>query len=157
MRDIAVFLTLLGTIPFILYRPWIGVLVLAWLGYMNPHRLAYGFVTDMPVVFIVVIVLLVALLFTSKEERGKIPFSREVIILIIFLIWMFITTIFAVHNAAAWIQWDKVWKIQMIIFPQDIVHHGGSRGQFGPDADSLFWTRRPDHHPSLQHALFLID
>jgi hypothetical protein len=62
MRDIAVFLMLMASLPFVLYRPWYGILVLAWLGYMNPHRLAYGFVTTMPVVFIVFLVLLVSLL-----------------------------------------------------------------------------------------------
>ena len=48
MRDIIVTLAVFGTLPFIFWRPWIGILVWCWLGYMNPHRLAWGFSTSMP-------------------------------------------------------------------------------------------------------------
>ena len=40
MRDIAVTLVIFGALPFILWRPYIGVLVWTWIGFMNPHRLA---------------------------------------------------------------------------------------------------------------------
>ena len=134
MRDIAVFLALIGSLPFVLYRPWYGILVLAWLGYMNPHRLAYGFVTTMPVVLIVFLALLTGLLFAKKEERGKIPVTRETIILIIFIIWMFITTNFAVYSDYAWHEWDKVWKIQVIIFLTMMLINNKER------INALVWT-----------------
>ncbi len=134
MRDIAVFLALIGSLPFILYRPWYGILVLAWLGYMNPHRLAYGFITNMPVVLIVVLTLLTGLLFAKKEERGTIPVTRETSVLIIFIIWMFITTNFAVYSDLAWLQWDKVWKIQVIIFLTMMLINNKER------VNALVWT-----------------
>ena len=31
-----------GSLPFILKRPFWGIMLLAWLGYMNPHKLAMG-------------------------------------------------------------------------------------------------------------------
>ena len=39
MRDIAVTAVVFGLLPFILWRPHIGILVWTWLGLMNPHRL----------------------------------------------------------------------------------------------------------------------
>ena len=48
MRDIAVTLAVFGSLPFILRRPWIGILVWTWLGFMNPHRLAWGFSITLP-------------------------------------------------------------------------------------------------------------
>uniref|UniRef100_UPI003567F853 DUF5935 domain-containing protein n=1 Tax=Neptunomonas sp. TaxID=1971898 RepID=UPI003567F853 len=57
MRDILMVLIVFGSIPFILRKPYIGILMWAWLSYMNPHRLAYGFAYDMPFAQIIALVL----------------------------------------------------------------------------------------------------
>jgi hypothetical protein len=59
MRDIALALFIFGMIPFILMRPFIGLLIWSWLGYMNPHRLCYGFAYSFPWVMLVAIVTLI--------------------------------------------------------------------------------------------------
>jgi len=46
MRDLFVLAVVFGSVPVILARPWIGVLVWSWLAYMNPHRLAWGIARD---------------------------------------------------------------------------------------------------------------
>lgn len=114
MRDIAVTFVVFATLPFILRRPWIGILVWTWLGFMNPHRMAWGFSTEMPFAYIVALTTLVAMLF-SKEEKS-IPWERETVVLALFVGWMLITTIFAVYPALAWVQFEKVIKIQLMIF-----------------------------------------
>ncbi|BAL25896.1 putative O-glycosylation ligase, exosortase A system-associated [Azoarcus sp. KH32C] len=114
MRDIAVTLVVFGTLPFILRRPWIGILVWTWLGFMNPHRMAWGFSTTMPFAMIVAITTLIAML-ASKEEK-RIPWERETVVLMIFVGWMVITTTFAVYPQLAWPQFEKVIKIQLMIF-----------------------------------------
>ena len=73
MRDIALALFIFGTLPCILMRPYIGLLVWSWLGYMNPHRLCYGFAVSFPWVYLVAVVTAASLLF-SKESK-KIPWS----------------------------------------------------------------------------------
>ncbi|MCK0509218.1 putative O-glycosylation ligase, exosortase A system-associated [Aromatoleum anaerobium] len=113
MRDIAVTLAVFGSLPFILRRPWIGILVWTWLGFMNPHRMAWGFSTTMPFALIVALTTLLAMLFSKEEKR--IPWERETVILVLFVGWMFITTIFAVYPGLAWVQFDKVIKIQLMI------------------------------------------
>jgi probable O-glycosylation ligase (exosortase A-associated) len=114
MRDLLVAGIVFGLLPFVLKRPWIGVLLWSWLGYMNPHRLTYGFAFDFPFAMIVALVTIVAFLF-SKEKKEMI-WSRETIVLLIFIGWMLFTTVFAFYPDDSWVQWNKVWKIQLMVF-----------------------------------------
>ena len=114
MRDLLVAALVFGSIPFILYRPWFGIIVWTWLGFMNPHRMAWGFITDMPVAYIVALTTLFALLF-SREPK-KIPWTRESVTLALMVIWMVVTTFFAMYSWLAWPQLEKVAKIQLMIF-----------------------------------------
>ena len=114
MRDILVTLTIFGSLPFILWKPFYGLLVWTWLAFMNPHRMSWGFATTMPFALIVAITTLFSILI-SKEPK-KIPWSRETIVLLVFVVWMGITTVFALYPSLAWEQLDKVWKIQLMIF-----------------------------------------
>lgn len=114
MRDIFVTVVVLGSLPLILWRPFYGIIMWTWLGYMNPHRMAWGFSTSMPFAMMVALTTLVALLF-SKESK-KIPWTRETVLLFLFLLWMALTTAFALYPHLALPQWDKVWKIQVMTF-----------------------------------------
>ena len=114
MRDLFVAGVIFGLIPFIFKRPWVGILLWSWLGYMNPHRLAWGFAYDFPFSMIVGLVTITAFLF-SKEKK-EMPWTRETVVLLIFVGWMLFTTFFAFYPDAAWFQWNKVWKIQLMIF-----------------------------------------
>ena len=48
MRDMFVTGIIFGLLPFVFRRPWLGILLWSWLGYMNPHRLAWGLPTTSP-------------------------------------------------------------------------------------------------------------
>jgi probable O-glycosylation ligase (exosortase A-associated) len=119
MRDIAITLAVFGSLPFILIHPWIGILVWTWLGFMNPHRLAWGFSVTMPFAMIVAITTLVAIYFSREPKK----FSRqpEMVLMLLFLAWMLVTTIMAFYPALAWEQFDKVWKIFLMIFVATLV------------------------------------
>lgn len=114
MRDIAVTLAVFASLPFILKRPWIGILVWSWLGFMNPHRLAWGFSTTLPFAQIVALTTLAAMLF-SKEPK-KLTWTREGVIMLTFLGWTLVTTSFALYPALAWEQFIKVFKILFMIY-----------------------------------------
>ncbi|MFN2338581.1 MAG: putative O-glycosylation ligase, exosortase A system-associated [Gammaproteobacteria bacterium] len=114
MRDIAVTLVIFSLIPLILARPYIGVLVWSWLGYMNPHRLTWGFAYTMPFAMIVALATLTALLMSKEPKR--IPWTRETILLLVLIAWMFMTTVFSLYPWAAWEQWDKVWRIMLMTY-----------------------------------------
>ena len=113
MRDIFIASLIFSLVPFIFKRPWLGILLWSWLGYMNPHRLAWGFAYNMPFSMIVGLVTIVA--FMASKEKKEMPWTREVMVLLMFITWMLFTTIFAFYPDAAWPQWDKVWKIQLMI------------------------------------------
>ena len=114
MRDIVVTLVIFGTLPFILWRPHIGVLVWTWIGFMNPHRLTWSFAYDMPFAMIVALVTLVSLL--MSREPKKIPWARESIVLLIFLSWILLTTMQAMYPWLAWPHFNQIWKIQLMVF-----------------------------------------
>ena len=114
MRDIFVTMIVLGVLPAVLFQPWIGVILWSWIGYMNPHRLAYGFAVDFPFAMLIALFTFVGLVF-SKESK-KMPWTKETVILAMFVLWMFITTNFALHEGLAWDQFVKVFKIQVMTF-----------------------------------------
>ncbi|HSD74752.1 MAG TPA: DUF5935 domain-containing protein, partial [Steroidobacteraceae bacterium] len=64
MRDLLLLLIMAGLMPFILARPTTGVLVWSWLGYMNPHRLTWGFAYNFPFVLVAALATLIAMPFS---------------------------------------------------------------------------------------------
>lgn len=114
MRDIVLALFVFGTIPFILSRPYIGLLVWSWLGYMNPYRLCYGFAITFPWNMMIAVVTLVSLAFST--DKKKIPLSAISVLLFVFLVWTGITTIFAVEPADALAHYELFAKILVMVF-----------------------------------------
>ncbi|MCA9862470.1 MAG: putative O-glycosylation ligase, exosortase A system-associated [Thermomicrobiales bacterium] len=114
MRDLVLACVVFGALPFVLVRPFWGILMLAWLGYMNPHRLAWGFMFDMPVVQIVAIFTLSGMLLSREAKR--MVWSREIVVLVLFVAWMGITTTTAFFPTLAIQQYEKVVKIQILTF-----------------------------------------
>lgn len=114
LRNLLLVIVIFGAIPMILMRPHIGVLVWSWIGYMNPHRLAWGFAFNFPFAAIIGAVTLFGLLISN--ERKKIPMTSVTIVLILFVIWMNVTTLFALDPEEATAHWEKVMKIQLMVF-----------------------------------------
>lgn len=114
MRDLFVTGVVFSVLPFIFRYPWIGILLWSWLSYMNPHRQAWGFAYDMPFAMMTAVVTITAFVFW--KEKKEMVWTRETITLLLFILWMLITTFFALYPEIAWTQWDKVWKIQLMVF-----------------------------------------
>lgn len=112
MRDILVTVLILGTLPFILRRPWIGILVWSWVGYMNPHRLSWGFAYNAPFAMIVAITLFAAMLFSA--EKYRLPWRGQLVIWFAFLAWMSLTTAVALFPDRALPLYTTIMKIQLL-------------------------------------------
>jgi probable O-glycosylation ligase (exosortase A-associated) len=114
MRDLLVLGLVLVSVPVGFFWPWIGTIIFAWLGYMNPHRYAWGVARAFPVAQAVALAVLAGMLFT--RDRGPMPRRPEVILL--FLLWGYftLTTFFALNEHGAWMQWEKVSKILLMTF-----------------------------------------
>jgi probable O-glycosylation ligase (exosortase A-associated) len=112
MRDLVVTLLVFGSLPFIFMRPYIGILVWSWLSYMNPHRLTWGFAYDFPFAQIVAIATFVGLLF--HRERKGLPWTSTLVVWLLFVVWMNVTTPFALNPDEAWSEWNRTMKIQLV-------------------------------------------
>ena len=132
MRDIVLTLVIFAMLPFILWRPYIGVLVWTWIGFMNPHRLTWSFAYDMPFAMIVAVTTLVSLL--MSREPKKIPWTRETILLLIFLAWLLLTTIFAIYPELAWPHLNQFWKILLMVYVTMMLMQSKER------IDQLVWV-----------------
>jgi probable O-glycosylation ligase (exosortase A-associated) len=129
MRDLLVLLLVCASIPLIIMRPWIGVIVWSWLGYMNPHRLAWGFAYDYPfaqVVAAVTLASLVAAIFMGKEKL-RAEGSVTLFLWLALVLWMNLTTLFALMPEEASIAWSRAMKIQLISFVTVFIMHGRDR------------------------------
>jgi putative inorganic carbon (hco3(-)) transporter len=132
MRDIVLTLVIFATLPFILWRPYIGVLVWTWIGFMNPHRLTWSFAYDMPFAMIVAVATLAGLL--MSREPKKIPWTRESILLLVFLAWTLITTIDAIYADLAWPHLNQFWKILLMVYVTMMLMQSKER------IDQLVWV-----------------
>ena len=113
IRDLIVFIIVFGSLPFILKRPYLGILVYAWLGYMNPHRLTWGPAFQFQFAMIVAVTTIVGALLTSQK---RLPRNFTIAVLFTFVIWCGITTQFALNPFGAYSEWDRFLKIQLMIF-----------------------------------------
>ena len=111
MRDILVTALVFGSIPFILLRPWIGVLVWSWLAYMNPHRLTWGFAYDFQFAQVIAVVTLVALVWS--REKKQVPVNGTTITWLLWICWLNVTTFFALFPNMAGPEWERAMKIQL--------------------------------------------
>lgn len=114
MRDVIITLIVFGTLPFVLKRPHIGVLLFSWISYMNPHRLSWGFAYNFPFAAISAIFVFIGL-FVSKENK-KFPITSVTILWLLFILWTCITTYFALIPDDAIMEWKRTIKIQVMVF-----------------------------------------
>jgi probable O-glycosylation ligase (exosortase A-associated) len=114
MRDIAVLAVIFGLVPFILSRPYLGVLAWTWISYMNPHRLTYGIAYEFPVAEVIGGALLTGLVFSREPKR--LPLTPLMGVWVFLIFWMSLTTLFALMPDAASEGWIKMIKIQLITF-----------------------------------------
>jgi probable O-glycosylation ligase (exosortase A-associated) len=114
MRDILLTIIVFASIPFILRAPATGALMWVWISVMNPHTQGWGFATQFPFAFIVAVATLFSLLVTSGPKT--MPLTPVSITLMLFVLWMNVTALFAILPQASQEQWNKVMKIMLMTF-----------------------------------------
>jgi probable O-glycosylation ligase (exosortase A-associated) len=114
MRDIAMFATVFGILPFVLVHPWVGAVTWTWLSLMNPHRLTWGPAFNFPFAALVAGATLVGLVLT--RDRRKLPLAAPVIVLMIFVAWMCLTSLFAIYPDKIGEMFRRVMKIELMVF-----------------------------------------
>ena len=112
MRDVLVTALVLGALPFALRHAWVGVMLWTWLSIMNPHKLTFGFAYDAPFAAAAAGATLISLFVT--RDKVRMAWDPVVKVLIVFVVWMCITTLVSVSPEMAWPQLNKVLKIQLM-------------------------------------------
>lgn len=113
MRDYALFLILIGFIILALYRPWLGVLGLAVLGFMHPQGYGEGFMKTFPAFLI----LFAATTTGYSFERFRLKrwptvhWDWRLVMLALLFGWYFVSTYFALAPYAAREKLMEVLKI----------------------------------------------
>ena len=112
MRDILVTLIVFGSLPLIVKNPVNGVLMWIWISVMNPHTQGWGFATTFPFAFIIAVATLFSVAISRQPKT--LPASGITYTLIAFILWMNVTTLFAIFPVSATQQWNKVMKIMLM-------------------------------------------
>lgn len=112
MRDILVTLIVFGLLPSIFKKPYMGALMWVWISVMNPHTQGWGFATTFPFAAIIAAATTISLLFT--KEPKSLPLTPVIWTFIFFVVWMNVTTIFAIYPDDIYDQWNKVMKIMLM-------------------------------------------
>jgi probable O-glycosylation ligase (exosortase A-associated) len=95
--------------------PFVGLLFWMWLGFMNPHRLTFGWTSNFPWVMLAAVLTIGGWLLSREPKR--VPVSGTALVWIIFVCWCTFTTIFALVPENAWPEWWRFIKVQtMIVF-----------------------------------------
>lgn len=114
MRDLLLAAMVFGALPFVLARPHVGALMWAWIGLMNVHRLAYDFARFFPFAQVVAITTLIAAVLSRR--RLPFPWGPIPVLLILLLIWMSVTTAFAMGPREDVLEtWQHVMKIHLML------------------------------------------
>lgn len=110
MRDILLFLIIVGSIPFIFRRPFFGVLMWCWVSYMLPQSHTWGFMFEFPVAMLIGVTTIFA--FFISNEPKKIALEKPIIWLFVFYIMVFLSWI--LHDKTPFINElaIKVFKVQ---------------------------------------------
>lgn len=113
IRSLLILGVVLGSMAFIVLNPAVGILMWTWMSVLNPHRLAYGFVSNFPLGNLIAGATILGWLI-SKEPK-KLPMHPIVVLLIVYVIWASITTIFA-YDDTAFDKWARFAKIMLLVF-----------------------------------------
>ena len=112
MRDILITLIVFASLPLIIKKPVNGALMWIWISVMNPHTQGWGFATTFPFAYIIAIVTLFSV--ATSNTPKTLPASGITFTLLALVLWMNVTTLFAIFPAASWVQWGKVMKIMLM-------------------------------------------
>ena len=109
MRDWILSVTVVVLLVWTLRYPFVGALAWAWLGVMNPHRLTFGFAYAFP--FSAVVAGVTVLSWIVSREPKRLPNHPLLWVLLAWIVWVTLSTVFALYQDEAWQRWIGVGKM----------------------------------------------
>ena len=120
MRDYALFVILGVLLLLAVARPLWGLGIWVWLSYMSPHRLAYGFIRDMPVVQPAVALTTIAVLFNWKD-RMRWRWTPVTTAWVALIIWITVTWPLSMYPDLAETGMIRTLKLQAMVLATYVV------------------------------------
>jgi probable O-glycosylation ligase (exosortase A-associated) len=113
MRDLAMLLALLGMAGVAFRLPWVGVLALAFVGYMHPQGFGSGWGPQFPAYQLMFILVVLGTLVWTVRTRPEltIPWSWQILLLVLLAVWFLVTTLDARVSLLAWPKFFEVLKL----------------------------------------------
>jgi probable O-glycosylation ligase (exosortase A-associated) len=118
MRDLVLGPIILGLAAYALLHPWIGIMGWTWISVMNPHAYSWR-LSSMPIAAAVAGSTLLGVLFT--KDRRNFFTTREVTVLMLFMLWMCITLPFSFYVEQSIGFWSRVMKIDLMVLVAMVV------------------------------------
>lgn len=107
-------LTLLVLLPICAARPFVGVLVWSWVSFMNPHRMAWGTVREMPWAALVLGATLIGCVIAREPRRAAFDLNAKIIIA--FMICISLTSLTALAPAdVVTAKWSGAFKVLCVL------------------------------------------
>ena len=114
MRDLILTAVVFGSLPYILKRPFIGLLMWVWLGIMNPHQMTWGFAATIPFALMVGACTLVSFV-VHFNKLYKFTVNGITLTMMAFVLWMCISPLFSFHPDNEYFFWVRVMKVQLMV------------------------------------------
>jgi len=109
MRDLLVLVIIAMSIGLMLTQPFIGTLVWAWVSYLNPQKMTFGFAGEFPFLAFVAAGTIVSWLISREPKR--IPSHPVTVVMLMYLFWTIVTTVFSVDPYTSAEKLNMFWKI----------------------------------------------
>ncbi|MCX7372357.1 MAG: putative O-glycosylation ligase, exosortase A system-associated [Alphaproteobacteria bacterium] len=112
MRDLAFMATLSVLLCLVLTRPFVGVLLWSWISFMNPHRLVWGFASELSWAAAVFAATLLGCLLAGEPKR--LPLNTTIGLILALMLCFTGTSLAALGDpVAVWDKWEQVIKVML--------------------------------------------
>lgn len=95
-------------------KPYVGTYLWTWVSLMNPHKLTWGILESIPFALIIASLTGVGIV-TGRQQKLNI-WSPQTVVLLVLVLWVCLTTVFAVNQSGAIRELDRFLKTQIFIF-----------------------------------------
>lgn len=125
MRDLFLLALVFAMVPISIWRPWIGILGWTVIGLAAFQHLAWGIARMVPFAALVGGATLVGLLFA--KDRRPIPWTAEMVLLVLLTAHMGVTTMFAWEPEVAYYRYTDFLKVVLMALVGTMLIHGRNR------------------------------
>lgn len=109
LHQILFIVAFLGLLPMVIMSPFIGTIVYKWMEYLPPNMTYEVYLLPDRLSFFIGAFTFLFWLLREKKDLPRPPWL--ILVLIVYFVWINVTTYFALVPIAAYVQWDRTVKV----------------------------------------------